>query len=430
MPQALGAHVVASALALALGGMSAPAPAAADSIPPLPTLEASPQGQWVRQNVAKVLAHPITLDDAVRVALLNHPELIRAYRELGVTPADVVRSGLFNAPEQGFNLRRDFLGLPVSDGQRPARLPDRQRVEIASMAAAVAAEVIDAYLALAALEAELPAMDQLVDADTAALELAAGQRKAGNLSAYKALPYKVAYAEAVYARDLARVERENARLRLARLMGISADALPPGTAGLPALPDTLPASGELRRVAWLNRADALQADAALRRDNPFGNPTANPEYRDVLPLVSPSRILRTEARLPEAEIEVLEVRHRVASEIGDAEGRLRIAHARATKLDTLILPARAEMTEEALKHYNGMLIGVYELLEAKRSEIEKQREYYAAVRDFWVAYFDLERAVGGQLPEASTLRLVYGSASQAAAMTPAAETGGGHSGHH
>ncbi|MFZ5557483.1 MAG: hypothetical protein ACOZDY_12315 [Pseudomonadota bacterium] len=255
----------------------------------------------MQQTLAGVLARPITLDDAVRVALLNSPKLMRAYRELGVAPADLVRSGLF-----------------AKTGQ----------------------------------------------------------------------PFK-------YERDLLRVEHANARLRLARLMGLSADRLPERTAGLPTLPDALPVSGQFAHTAWLNRADARTAEAALRAENPFGAPVPNPEYRDVLPLVSPSRVLPTQARLPQAEIDVLDARHRIAAEIGDAEGRMRIAHAKAVKLNTLILPARTEVTDEALKHYNGMLIGVYEVLDAKREEIEKQGEYVQAVRNFWKAYFDLERAVGG-----------------------------------
>ena len=401
----------ARVLAIVLAGSSAAL--AADGGPPLPTLEAGPQGQYVQQTLAGVLARPITLDDAVRVALLNSPKLMRAYRELGVSPADLVRSG-----------------LPFSDGQAPVKLPDQQRIAIAETTASVAAEVADAYLELAAIEATLPAQDQLVEAGTAALELADGQRKAGNLSAYKALPYRVKQAEAAYERDLLRVEHANARLRLARLMGLSADKLPERTAGLPTLPDALPASGQLAHTAWLNRADARTAEAALRAENPFGAPVPNPEYRDVLPLVSPSRVLRTQARLPKAEIDVLEARHRVAAEIGDAEGRMRIAHAKAVKLKTLILPARTEVTGEALKHYNGMLIGVYELLDAKREEIEKQGEYVQAVRNFWKAYFDLERAVGGQMPQAGALRITYETAPSAAAMAPTGATGRGHGGHH
>lgn len=427
MPIHPGARGVAAALALALAA-TAPASGAADGAPPLPTLEAGPDGRYVQQTLGTVLARPITLDDAVRVALLHNPDLIGAYRELGVTPADLVRSGLFGKTPAPFNVRRDFLGLPVADGAAPARLPDEHRLAIAERAIAVAADVVDAYLALAALEASLPAMDQRVEADSAAWELAAGQRKAGTLSAYKALPYKVEHAEAVYERDLERVERDNARLRLARLMGVPAERLPAATAGLPTLPDALPDAAELRRAAWLNRADARRAEAALKAENPFGTPARNPEYADVLPLVSPARVLRTEARVPKAEIEVLEVRQRIAAEIGDAEARLRTAHAKAVKLQALVLPAKAELVDEALKHYNGMLIGVYELLDAKRGELAKQREYFAAVRDFWVAYFDLERAAGGTLPAAAALKVAY--AAPAAAAAPAGPpASGAHGGH-
>ena len=44
-----------------------------------------------------------------------------------------------------------------------------------------------------------------------------------------------------------------------------------------------------------------------------------------------------------------------------------------------------------------MLMGAYELLLAKQSEIGAYRDDIDAVRDYWIARSDLERAVGGRL---------------------------------
>ena len=51
---------------------------------------------------------------------------------------------------------------------------------------------------------------------------------------------------------------------------------------------------------------------------------------------------------------------------------------------------------ETLKFYNGMLVGVYDLLLAKQMQVQTARQYVAANRDFWLAWTDLERAVGGK----------------------------------
>jgi outer membrane protein, heavy metal efflux system len=44
-----------------------------------------------------------------------------------------------------------------------------------------------------------------------------------------------------------------------------------------------------------------------------------------------------------------------------------------------------------------MLLGVYQLLQAKQSEFATYREYIEALRDYWIARSDLERAVGARL---------------------------------
>ena len=45
-----------------------------------------------------------------------------------------------------------------------------------------------------------------------------------------------------------------------------------------------------------------------------------------------------------------------------------------------------------------MLVGVFELLQAKREEISAWQEYVEAVRDYWLARTELRRIAGGSLP--------------------------------
>jgi cobalt-zinc-cadmium efflux system outer membrane protein len=49
-----------------------------------------------------------------------------------------------------------------------------------------------------------------------------------------------------------------------------------------------------------------------------------------------------------------------------------------------------------------MLLGVYQLLMAKQSEVNTYREYIEAVRDYWIARSELSRATGGKLEEADS----------------------------
>ncbi|MEF3395736.1 hypothetical protein P0Q15_09135, partial [Campylobacter jejuni] len=70
------------------------------------------------------------------------------------------------------------------------------------------------------------------------------------------------------------------------------------------------------------------------------------------------------------------------------------AYARADGYRATVLPVKTALVDETLKHYNGMLVGVYDLIEAKREELEARKQYLEAVRDFWIATLDLEQAVG------------------------------------
>jgi len=47
--------------------------------------------------------------------------------------------------------------------------------------------------------------------------------------------------------------------------------------------------------------------------------------------------------------------------------------------------------------YSAMLLGVFQLLQARREQIEVYRNYLDTVRDYWITRAELERATGGSL---------------------------------
>ncbi len=396
-----GIRLKAAALVLAAAAAGAPSLAvpAPVAVPALPNLETSTEARTVLAAIQDMLKRPLTLDNAVRIDLLNNPALVTKYRELDVAPRDLVKSGLLEKHERPFNLRRDFFGFPLADSSRPFPSPYHLRSEIALTAAEVVRNIGEAYLTLALMEASAPATKQLAEAEAAALELADSQRSAGTLSARGALPFRVRQAQAAMRLELQRVSTENARRQLERLLGLAAGRQPIRTAGLPLLPDTLPAWDDLESVAWANRIDARRAEEDFQRENPAGYAYSFPEVGNVLPLLAPNRMFVTPVRLSTNEIRALETRRRVATEVGEAAAQLRLAHMTAVRLRDSVLPARSAALEETLKHYNGMLVGAYDILQAKQDEVEAQKHHLEAVRNFWSAFLTLEQAVGGQLPE-------------------------------
>ena len=80
------------------------------------------------------------------------------------------------------------------------------------------------------------------------------------------------------------------------------------------------------------------------------------------------------------------------------------ARAKAAFCREQVLPIQEQVVRQTQLQFNGMLVGVFQLLQAKRDEIDAAREYVLAVRDYWVGRAELERAVGGRLPAAATTR--------------------------
>ena len=68
-----------------------------------------------------------------------------------------------------------------------------------------------------------------------------------------------------------------------------------------------------------------------------------------------------------------------------------------THRDALI-PARETVVERSQQEQNYMLIGVFELIQAKTQEYDAYQGYLEAIRDYWLARLDLMRVVGARLP--------------------------------
>jgi hypothetical protein len=60
------------------------------------------------------------------------------------------------------------------------------------------------------------------------------------------------------------------------------------------------------------------------------------------------------------------------------------------------VPLNQRIGEENLLRYNGMLIGVFELLADARSQIASVNGSIQALRDFWIAQADLDMALIGK----------------------------------
>lgn len=108
-------------------------------------------------------------------------------------------------------------------------------------------------------------------------------------------------------------------------------------------------------------------------------------------------IARLEAQLRQSQQQLSALAIDIRSEVREIRDRLLAARNVVKYYHDVVLPLRQRIVDESQLYYNGMLIGVYELLLAKQNQISAGREYIEAMRDYWIARSDLGRAVGGRL---------------------------------
>jgi cobalt-zinc-cadmium efflux system outer membrane protein len=137
--------------------------------------------------------------------------------------------------------------------------------------------------------------------------------------------------------------------------------------------------------------------AAAERE-PEGGWAVGPALSLPIPLFDQGRAATASARahLERARQEYVATAVEVRSAARAARNRLLAAYARADYYRRVILPLRHEITEQTQRHYNAMLVGAFQLLQAKQAEIEAGVDSIDALRDYWLARTELEQVESGR----------------------------------
>jgi outer membrane protein TolC len=423
---------------------------------------------WARQpadqdridtRVAELLTQPLDMHAAVQLALLNNRGLQAAFAELGITEAEVAQAGRLPNPgfsfgrvtrgdevelERGlhFNLAR-LLALPLVQRLEARRL-QQQQTAVAQQVLTLAAHTRRAWVQAVAAHEGVRYSQQVMQAAQASAELARRMAQVGNFNKLQQAREQAFYADA--ALNLVRAQQQAlaARERLTRLLGLwgaqTSFRLPERLPDLPAQPRELP---DLERTALTQRLDVAAARAAVEQTAQQLGLTRTTRFINVLELGAQrnssneaptqrgweialelplfdwgqARVARAEGVYMRALHEAAETAINARSEVREAYGAYRAAWDIARHHREEIVPLRARIAEENLLRYNGMLIGVFELLADARVQIASVHGAIEALRDFWLAQAELDMALVGK-PSLTTV-----AAPAAAAAQP---TGAGH----
>jgi hypothetical protein len=107
-------------------------------------------------------------------------------------------------------------------------------------------------------------------------------------------------------------------------------------------------------------------------------------------------VARAEAIYMQALHRAAETAINARSEVREAYTGYRSAYDIARHQRDEIVPLNQRIAEENVLRYNGMLIGVFELLADARTQIASVNASIEALRDFWIAQADLDMALIGK----------------------------------
>ncbi len=106
---------------------------------------------------------------------------------------------------------------------------------------------------------------------------------------------------------------------------------------------------------------------------------------------------RASAKMRQAGQRYLALAADIRSDVRSARDKMLLSRREVEYFKSTALPTRTRVTEESQLEYNAMQIGPFQLLQAKQEEVKTGAESVEALRDYWVARAELEKAVGGSL---------------------------------
>ncbi len=392
--------------------------------------------------VAELLAQPIGSEEAVEIALLKNADLQARFEDLGIARAQLVSASLppnveldgdigsfadGRRSDSGFSATADLtrlLLLPMRRGVAAAGL-DAVRIETGGAALEFAYDVRNAFYDYQAAEQFLELDRTVLEAAAASYDIAQRLYDAGNITALELVNERAFYEQARSEATLTEASALSHRERLNVWMGLSGNdtkwqlrgrlAEPDRESELPdvetlearAIEDSLDLLGlEYRytasaRQANLARAEgllpSLRAGAQLGRED--GIRQTGPVVSIEVPLFNQGQGRVQEARAQMRRLEQLYLARsvQIRAAVRTARNELVIATRRVTHYQDTLLPLWEQIIDETQRQYNGMQVGVFELLMARREQVRTGQEYVKALRNLWRARSRLDQILAGRL---------------------------------
>jgi outer membrane protein TolC len=409
-------------------------------------LSRSPRQNEARTKLAAdLLSKPLSPDAAVQLALANSPAVQTLLAQSWADMSAANQAGRIANPVFAFErltfkdeleLGRllsfgllDLLTLPRRQAIAQSRMAQSQ-VQLSASVVEQVTQVRQAWVRAVAASQVLQYAQQINTTAEASAELAKRMQQVGNFNKLQRARQQVFYADSTVRLAAAQHAALAAREELVRQLGLT-DAqaqqlmLPER---LPELPKEARAVAQVNSAATEQRLDVqiarnqldavgkaqglmlltslVDVELGIRRDTVFDNAGG-------LGQASAKRGFELDIRLPifdwgnakrdAMNAQSLAAANRYESTVRSATSQLRESYsAYRTAYDVArhyrdeVVPLRKTMAEENLLRYNGMLIGVFELLADTRDQINSVVTAINAYQQFWLADAALSASMTGK----------------------------------
>ncbi len=400
-------------------------------------IKTSQEEKAVEESITTLLQQPLNAENAVRIALLNNRGLQQTYEEIGIAHAELVQAGLMSNPVFGYSLGRgggittktlsielaflDLLWMPLRRELAGLAL-EEAKLRVGDEVLRTVREAKTVFAEARSAQEAVRVHDELLKSHEASAQLAIRQFTAGNLPKREMLRVQEAYSHARIEAMRARHNSAAAREALNTVLGLYGKATRYSFADKKEAWVTPPASSEpLERLAIEKRLDMAAQKKRLELAAKEAGLRENTRLLDELALEYESEKSTGEARfntlgikipLPifdmgqgrigEAQAKYNQSYHRLYAMAVDIRSDVRRAHAAlgyaydiGVEYRENIVRFNREILEQTGLFYNGMLEGIYELLEDQRRLSEAKIALIEAETEYDKARADLEYIIGG-----------------------------------
>jgi len=389
-------------------------------------------------DAEEILRDGLTLDESLRLALMNNPGLQAAFRDIGVARADLVQSGLLTNPSLSLALAlpspRDNNNTQAAVAQNIVELwtiPVRKRaaeraldaaiLTVAHRAVQLAADTRAAYYLGVGAGHIRRIADENIGVAKRLLDAAEARRAAGTAGDLDLNLARGSFVNAEVEAEKARLDEIAALYQLSQFLGldIRSEKLQL-TDPLPQPPSAALVDAPVVQLARSSRLDVRAADKAVEAArarvelqkrsmltslSPGGAWWSPADSGPTLSLTLPifdqnqAQIARAQFSLEKAEKErdalVLTVTQAIRETLARAETNWRIAR---TFEDELV-PQTAKSLEMSQESYRAGKTTLLVVLESQRALLDAQRSSVSARQAAAISVAELERAVSRRLPD-------------------------------